>query len=217
MLGVAMCSLMAGFLPGDTWLRLILWTLVGIVIYGSTVIATAGCVPRSRLAEGPPESRNGLSATLNLFNAERISPVCSMDFWRCSPPSRCQTAACRVSPNPPVAVRSMYPKTPRTQAEGTCRSPLRLAGQRHADAFRSHCRAVGRPGGGCDRLGGVLRQASVTTAHRPGPAAGRSTRHRPLSGAALSALLRSGSCCDLARCLPACCGRALREATERAR
>jgi APA family basic amino acid/polyamine antiporter len=32
-LGVAMCSLMAGFLPGDTWLRLILWTLVGIVIY----------------------------------------------------------------------------------------------------------------------------------------------------------------------------------------
>jgi APA family basic amino acid/polyamine antiporter len=32
-LGVAMCSLMAGFLPRDTWLRLILWTLVGILIY----------------------------------------------------------------------------------------------------------------------------------------------------------------------------------------
>jgi len=32
-LGIATCGMMAGFLPKDTWLRLILWTVVGFVIY----------------------------------------------------------------------------------------------------------------------------------------------------------------------------------------
>jgi basic amino acid/polyamine antiporter, APA family len=32
-LGVAMCLFMMAFLPGDTWLRLIVWTLIGLAIY----------------------------------------------------------------------------------------------------------------------------------------------------------------------------------------
>ncbi len=33
LLGIAMCALMMGFLPKDTWLRLIAWTVIGVVIY----------------------------------------------------------------------------------------------------------------------------------------------------------------------------------------
>ncbi len=32
-LGIGMCGLMAGFLPRDTWIRLVLWTALGVVIY----------------------------------------------------------------------------------------------------------------------------------------------------------------------------------------
>ncbi|HUN27230.1 MAG TPA: amino acid permease [Steroidobacteraceae bacterium] len=32
-LGIGMCALMAGFLPRDTWIRLVLWTALGVVIY----------------------------------------------------------------------------------------------------------------------------------------------------------------------------------------
>jgi APA family basic amino acid/polyamine antiporter len=32
-LGMAMCLFMMAFLPMDTWLRLIVWTIVGLVIY----------------------------------------------------------------------------------------------------------------------------------------------------------------------------------------
>ncbi len=32
-LGIGFCGMMAGFLPRDTWIRLIIWTLVGVVIY----------------------------------------------------------------------------------------------------------------------------------------------------------------------------------------
>jgi APA family basic amino acid/polyamine antiporter len=31
--GVAMCALMIAFLPVSTWLRLVLWTAIGVVIY----------------------------------------------------------------------------------------------------------------------------------------------------------------------------------------
>ena len=31
--GVAMCALMIGFLPVDTWIRLVLWTAIGVAIY----------------------------------------------------------------------------------------------------------------------------------------------------------------------------------------
>jgi basic amino acid/polyamine antiporter, APA family len=31
--GVIFCGGMAGFLPGDTWLRLIIWTAIGVIIY----------------------------------------------------------------------------------------------------------------------------------------------------------------------------------------
>jgi APA family basic amino acid/polyamine antiporter len=33
-LGVAMCLFMMAFLPMDTWLRLVVWTIVGLIIYG---------------------------------------------------------------------------------------------------------------------------------------------------------------------------------------
>ena len=33
LIGLAICLLMVGFLPGGTWLRLILWTAIGLVIY----------------------------------------------------------------------------------------------------------------------------------------------------------------------------------------
>jgi APA family basic amino acid/polyamine antiporter len=32
-LGIAMCALMIAFLPTDTWIRLIVWTVIGVVIY----------------------------------------------------------------------------------------------------------------------------------------------------------------------------------------
>jgi APA family basic amino acid/polyamine antiporter len=32
-LGMAMCIFMMAFLPLDTWLRLLVWTLIGLVIY----------------------------------------------------------------------------------------------------------------------------------------------------------------------------------------
>jgi APA family basic amino acid/polyamine antiporter len=33
LLGVAFCGIMAGFLPRDTWLRLLIWTAIGVAIY----------------------------------------------------------------------------------------------------------------------------------------------------------------------------------------
>jgi APA family basic amino acid/polyamine antiporter len=33
LLGVAFCGVMAGFLPRDTWLRLLIWTAIGVAIY----------------------------------------------------------------------------------------------------------------------------------------------------------------------------------------
>jgi APA family basic amino acid/polyamine antiporter len=33
-LGIFMCGFMMVFLPGDTWLRLFIWTVIGLVIYG---------------------------------------------------------------------------------------------------------------------------------------------------------------------------------------
>src|ERR1700722_10945917 len=32
-LGIGMCALMIAFLPTDTWIRLILWTVIGVVFY----------------------------------------------------------------------------------------------------------------------------------------------------------------------------------------
>jgi APA family basic amino acid/polyamine antiporter len=34
-LGMGMCLFMMAFLPGDTWLRLIVWTIVGLIIFGA--------------------------------------------------------------------------------------------------------------------------------------------------------------------------------------
>jgi APA family basic amino acid/polyamine antiporter len=33
LLGVVFCGIMAAFLPRDTWIRLLVWTAVGVVIY----------------------------------------------------------------------------------------------------------------------------------------------------------------------------------------
>jgi APA family basic amino acid/polyamine antiporter len=33
-LGMGMCLFMMAFLPMDTWLRLVVWTIVGLIIYG---------------------------------------------------------------------------------------------------------------------------------------------------------------------------------------
>ena len=33
LLGVAFCGVMAGFLPADTWIRLIVWTFLGVLVY----------------------------------------------------------------------------------------------------------------------------------------------------------------------------------------
>jgi APA family basic amino acid/polyamine antiporter len=45
--GVAMCALMIGFLPVSTWLRLVVWTVIGVTIY-----FTYGC-KHSRLRNPP--------------------------------------------------------------------------------------------------------------------------------------------------------------------
>jgi APA family basic amino acid/polyamine antiporter len=45
--GVAMCALMIGFLPVSTWLRLVVWTVIGVAIY-----FTYGC-KHSRLRNPP--------------------------------------------------------------------------------------------------------------------------------------------------------------------
>jgi APA family basic amino acid/polyamine antiporter len=33
-LGIAMCLFMMAFLPVDTWIRLGVWTVIGLIIYG---------------------------------------------------------------------------------------------------------------------------------------------------------------------------------------
>ncbi len=32
-LGIGMCGLMVAFLPIDTWIRLVIWTVIGVVFY----------------------------------------------------------------------------------------------------------------------------------------------------------------------------------------
>jgi len=56
-LGIGMCGLMMYFLPIDTWIRLILWTVLGLVIYAlygyrhSRLRATNGAVSHTTAEE----------------------------------------------------------------------------------------------------------------------------------------------------------------------
>lgn len=53
-LGIAMCLFMMAFLPLDTWLRLVVWTLIGLAIYG--LYSTKHARPsRWHIAENPAE------------------------------------------------------------------------------------------------------------------------------------------------------------------
>jgi basic amino acid/polyamine antiporter, APA family len=55
--GIGMCGLMMSFLPVDTWIRLLLWTLIGLVIYAlygyrhSRLRATRASVPHATAEE----------------------------------------------------------------------------------------------------------------------------------------------------------------------
>ena len=51
-LGIAMCLFMMAFLPLDTWIRLGVWTLIGLVIYGAYSIRNAK-PPRFKLEDAP--------------------------------------------------------------------------------------------------------------------------------------------------------------------
>src|ERR1700743_3133362 len=53
-LGIFMCAFMMVFLPLDTWLRLAVWTVIGLAIYGVYSVNHAKA-PRCVLAEHPAE------------------------------------------------------------------------------------------------------------------------------------------------------------------
>jgi len=63
-LGICMCGLMAAFLPWGTWARLILWTLVGIVVYfGYSYRHSKLRSDSSRVASSPLEERSSASGS----------------------------------------------------------------------------------------------------------------------------------------------------------
>ncbi len=51
-LGIGMCAFMMVFLPGDTWLRLVVWTIIGLAIYLAYGMRHAK-PPKWTIADGP--------------------------------------------------------------------------------------------------------------------------------------------------------------------
>jgi len=53
-LGIFMCLFMMVFLPLDTWIRLLVWTVIGLAIYAVYSVRHTKS-PRYVLAENPPK------------------------------------------------------------------------------------------------------------------------------------------------------------------
>ena len=49
-LGAVICGGITYFLPRETWLLFLIWSIIGFSIYATTAIATAACAPRAETA-----------------------------------------------------------------------------------------------------------------------------------------------------------------------
>jgi APA family basic amino acid/polyamine antiporter len=59
LMGVIFCSVMAGFLPGATWIRLLLWSAIGIAVYFAYGFKNSRLRESQAPSSGGPETAAG--------------------------------------------------------------------------------------------------------------------------------------------------------------